>query len=180
MPDHSFLLEARPERAECIFVDVFVVPSCANAACGSRCAALSSVLRFLVYQTPVDPPKPRQNGIPSLFFHAKENKEKKKSDSEKKNDKNQNKNAGNDERKKEEKRKEAKADAENHRDERIESTGQLTLDENESEHNIHLISIIGEIEGLRNFTMCTHKSSNPILNLFKIVKRLLYADHHAG
>ncbi len=83
---------------------------------------------------------------------AKENKEKKKSDSEKKNDKNQNKNAGNDERKKEEKRKEAKADAENHRDERIESTGQLTLDENESEHNIHLISIIGEIEGHENLS----------------------------
>ncbi|MCH5249543.1 MAG: ATP-dependent Clp protease proteolytic subunit [Lachnospiraceae bacterium] len=47
-------------------------------------------------------------------------------------------------------RKEAKADAEKHRDERIESTGQLTLDESESEHNIHLITIIGEIEGHDN------------------------------
>ena len=47
-------------------------------------------------------------------------------------------------------RKEAKAEAEKHRDERIESTGQLTLDESASEHNIHLITIIGEIEGHEN------------------------------
>lgn len=46
--------------------------------------------------------------------------------------------------------KEAKANAEKHKDDRIESTGQLTLDESESEHNIHLISIIGEIEGHEN------------------------------
>ncbi len=50
---------------------------------------------------------------------------------------------------KEEERKASKAEAEN-RDERIESTGQLTLDENESQHNIHLITIIGEIEGHDN------------------------------
>lgn len=51
---------------------------------------------------------------------------------------------------KEEERKASKAEAEKHRDERIESTGQLTLDENESAHNIHLITIIGEIEGHDN------------------------------
>ena len=51
---------------------------------------------------------------------------------------------------KEEERKASKAEAEKHRDERIESTGQLTLDENESQHNIHLITIIGEIEGHDN------------------------------
>lgn len=82
----------------------------------------------------------------------KESKEKRKNDNGKKNDKNQNRNSGNDDGKREEKRKEAKAEAENHRDERIESTGQLTLDENESEHNIHLISIIGEIEGHENLS----------------------------
>ena len=50
----------------------------------------------------------------------------------------------------EEERKASKAEAEKHRDERIESTGQLTLDENESQHNIHLITIIGEVEGHDN------------------------------
>lgn len=50
----------------------------------------------------------------------------------------------------EEERKASKAKAEKHRDERIESTGQLTLDENESQHNIHLITIIGEVEGHDN------------------------------
>lgn len=47
-------------------------------------------------------------------------------------------------------RRESKAEAEKHRDDRIESTGQLTLDENVSQHNIHLITIIGEIEGHDN------------------------------
>ena len=47
-------------------------------------------------------------------------------------------------------RRESKAEAEKHRDDRIEPTGQLTLDENESQHNIHLITIIGEIEGHDN------------------------------
>ena len=47
-------------------------------------------------------------------------------------------------------RRESKAEAEKHRDDRIESPGQLTLDENESQHNIHLITIIGEIEGHDN------------------------------
>lgn len=47
-------------------------------------------------------------------------------------------------------RKRNKTDAEKHRDERIQSTGQITLDENESAHNLHLITIIGEIEGHDN------------------------------
>ncbi|MCM1254348.1 MAG: ATP-dependent Clp protease proteolytic subunit, partial [Clostridium sp.] len=72
-------------------------------------------------------------------------KEKKKSD-------NADKNKNNNDEKKENERKEKKADAEKHRDERIEATGQLTLDENESEHNIHLITIIGEIEGHENLS----------------------------
>lgn len=36
---------------------------------------------------------------------------------------------------------------EEHRDERIEKTGQVTLNENAQMENIHLISIIGEVEG---------------------------------
>ena len=63
-----------------------------------------------------------------------------------------NKNKNNNDEKKENERKEKKADAEKHRDERIESTGQLTLDENESDHNIHLITIIGELEGHENLS----------------------------
>lgn len=59
-------------------------------------------------------------------------------------------NGRNDSKEKEDERKKAKADAEKHRDERIESSGQLTLDESESAHNIHLITIIGEIEGHDN------------------------------
>lgn len=39
---------------------------------------------------------------------------------------------------------------EQHRDERIEKTGQATLDENASLESVHLISIIGEIEGHEN------------------------------
>lgn len=49
-------------------------------------------------------------------------------------------------------KKESKSEAEKHKDERIESTGQLTLDESESAHNIHLITIIGEIEGHDNLS----------------------------
>ncbi|MDD6811672.1 MAG: ATP-dependent Clp protease proteolytic subunit [Lachnospiraceae bacterium] len=44
----------------------------------------------------------------------------------------------------------SKIDAEKHRDERIEETGQVTLDKSEAAHNIHLITIIGEIEGHDN------------------------------
>ena len=39
---------------------------------------------------------------------------------------------------------------EEHRDQRIEKIGQLTLDQNEEHKNIHLLSIIGEIEGHDN------------------------------
>lgn len=45
-----------------------------------------------------------------------------------------------------------KAEAERHRDERIEQTGQVTLDKNVQKHNIHLLSIIGEIEGHDNLS----------------------------
>ncbi len=54
---------------------------------------------------------------------------------------------GNDER---EKDPEEKRDREKHKDERIENVGQVTLDENKEHHKIHLISIIGEIEGHDN------------------------------
>ena len=40
-----------------------------------------------------------------------------------------------------------KIEKEEHQDERIEQTGQVTLDESGKLGNIHLISIIGEIEG---------------------------------
>ncbi len=79
---------------------------------------------------------------------SKKEKEQNKDKSNKNENNIERKNAKNDEETKE--RKEAKADAEKHRDQRIESTGQLTLDESESEHNIHLITIIGEIEGHDN------------------------------
>lgn len=45
-----------------------------------------------------------------------------------------------------------KIDAEEHRDERIEKNGQLTLDKNVEKHNIHLLTIIGEIEGHENLS----------------------------
>lgn len=45
---------------------------------------------------------------------------------------------------------ESKTDAEKHRDERIEQTGQVTLDKNKEHHKIHLLTIIGEIEGHDN------------------------------
>ncbi len=41
---------------------------------------------------------------------------------------------------------------EEHRDERIEQTGQVTLDESDRLGNIHLISIIGEVEGHENLS----------------------------
>ena len=41
-----------------------------------------------------------------------------------------------------------KIEKEEHKDERIEQTGQVTLDESGKLGDIHLISIIGEIEGL--------------------------------
>jgi len=39
-----------------------------------------------------------------------------------------------------------------HQDERIEKTGQITLSENNEKQNIHLLSIIGEIEGHENLS----------------------------
>ena len=55
---------------------------------------------------------------------------------------------------KEEKREdqEKQQDKEQHRDERIEANGQVTLDENDKHHKIHLITIIGEIEGHDNLS----------------------------
>lgn len=41
---------------------------------------------------------------------------------------------------------------EQHQDERIEQFGQVTLKENEQKQNIHLLSIIGEIEGHENLS----------------------------
>lgn len=45
-----------------------------------------------------------------------------------------------------------KVEREQHRDERIEKTGQLTLEENMDHKRIHLLSIIGEIEGHDNLS----------------------------
>nr|WP_318683195.1 ATP-dependent Clp protease proteolytic subunit [uncultured Acetatifactor sp.] len=53
---------------------------------------------------------------------------------------------------KEKERSGGKIEEEKHRDERIEQTGQLTLDQNEQKQNIHLLSIIGEIEGHDNLS----------------------------
>lgn len=47
---------------------------------------------------------------------------------------------------------EQKAKEEEHRDERIEKTGQLTLNKNPQKHNIHLLTIIGEVEGHDNLS----------------------------
>lgn len=51
---------------------------------------------------------------------------------------------------KENSREEEKREQEKHRDERIEEMGQITLDENREHHKIHLVTIIGEIEGHDN------------------------------
>ena len=45
-----------------------------------------------------------------------------------------------------------KIEKEEHQDERIEKIGQLTLDSNEAHQDIHLLSIIGEIEGHDNLS----------------------------
>ncbi|MDD2972421.1 MAG: ATP-dependent Clp protease proteolytic subunit [Lachnospiraceae bacterium] len=47
---------------------------------------------------------------------------------------------------------EEKREREEHRDERIEKSGQATLDQNRENHKIHLITIIGEIEGHENLS----------------------------
>lgn len=49
-----------------------------------------------------------------------------------------------------EEKKSTQIEREQHQDERIEKTGQVTLDENNQMDDIHLISIIGEIEGHDN------------------------------
>lgn len=46
-----------------------------------------------------------------------------------------------------ENKEEKRMDKEEKRDQKISDYGQVTLDENESHHRIHLLSIIGEIEG---------------------------------
>jgi len=43
-----------------------------------------------------------------------------------------------------------KNESEEHKDERVEKIGQMTLDKNPEKQNIHLLSIIGEIEGHDN------------------------------
>ena len=52
----------------------------------------------------------------------------------------------------EEKKSQDKMDQEEHRDSRIEKSGQATLDKNKKNHKIHLITIIGEIEGHENLS----------------------------
>ncbi len=47
---------------------------------------------------------------------------------------------------------EKQRDKEKHQDDRIGEVGQITLDENASNHKIHLITIIGEIEGHDNLS----------------------------
>lgn len=53
-------------------------------------------------------------------------------------------------RNKDENEKEKKREIEKQRDERVEKTGQMTLDENREHHKIHLLTIIGEVEGHDN------------------------------
>lgn len=45
---------------------------------------------------------------------------------------------------------EEELDSKRYKDEKIEKEGQVTLDENKNKHKIHLITIIGEIEGHEN------------------------------
>ncbi len=88
--------------------------------------------------------------------NSKNNKEMNKDNTS--NHKDNNKNSGKDNKdnknSKEEKREaeEHRQDKEKHRDERIEEVGQITLDENDAHHKIHLITIIGEIEGHDNLS----------------------------
>lgn len=51
-----------------------------------------------------------------------------------------------------EEKQDKKIEKEDHRDKQIEQTGQTTLDENAQMDSIHLLSIIGEIEGHENLT----------------------------
>ena len=47
-------------------------------------------------------------------------------------------------------KKKAEKELEEKRDEKIEEYGQLTLEENQKKRKIHLLSIIGEVEGHEN------------------------------
>lgn len=76
-------------------------------------------------------------------------KEMKESENAAKTDKKKNSTSREDVNEKEKKEKD-KREREKHSDERIEEMGQLTLDANSDHHRIHLISIIGEIEGHDN------------------------------
>ena len=53
---------------------------------------------------------------------------------------------------KDENEKDKKRENEKQKDERIEKVGQVTLDENVLHHKIHLLTIIGEIEGHDNLS----------------------------
>lgn len=59
---------------------------------------------------------------------------------------------GNKEDKENREKKESKITQEEHTDQRIEKTGQVTLENNDKQHKLHLISIIGEIEGHENLS----------------------------
>lgn len=72
------------------------------------------------------------------------NKDSKSSDK----DNNKKKNINEEKREEQEKQR----DKEKHQDERVGEVGQITLDENEANHKIHLITIIGEIEGHDNLS----------------------------
>lgn len=67
---------------------------------------------------------------------------------EKKNSKNEN--SKNENSKNENNKEENRREEEKQRDERIEKTGQVTLDKNKEKQKIHLITIIGEVEGHDN------------------------------
>lgn len=56
------------------------------------------------------------------------------------------------EKREEQEKQEKQQDKEKHQDERIGELGQITLDENEAHHKIHLLTIIGEIEGHDNLS----------------------------
>ena len=55
-----------------------------------------------------------------------------------------------------------KTEGEKHREERIEKTGQVTLDKNEKKHKLHLITIIGEVEGHDNLNGTSKQQSMSI------------------
>lgn len=82
------------------------------------------------------------------------NKDKNKNETENNAKDKENKENKNNKTSSEEKREEQEKqrDKEKHQDERIGGIGQITLDENEAHHKIHLITIIGEIEGHDNLS----------------------------